>query len=60
MRSNLLPSVLLLILGLCAQGATAATRVERFALIAGANSGGSDRPQLQYAVSDARSFGLER
>jgi hypothetical protein len=30
--------------------------LQRFTLIIGANSGGADRPQLQYAVSDAERF----
>jgi hypothetical protein len=36
--------------------AWAAGGVHRFALVAGANYGGPDRPTLQYAVSDARRF----
>ncbi len=36
--------------------ALAAGGVQRFALIAGANHGTSDRPPLQYAVSDAERF----
>jgi hypothetical protein len=36
--------------------ALAAGGVHRFALVAGANYGGPDRPTLQYAVSDARRF----
>jgi hypothetical protein len=34
----------------------AAAPLQRFTLIVGANSGGADRPQLQYAVSDAERF----
>jgi caspase domain-containing protein len=30
--------------------------VQRFALVAGANRGGADRPLLQYAISDAERF----
>ena len=30
--------------------------LQRFTLIVGANAGGADRPQLQYAVSDAERF----
>jgi hypothetical protein len=30
--------------------------VQRFALVVGANQGGSDRPVLQYAISDAERF----
>ncbi len=41
-------------------GAPQATRaqgvIERFVLVAGANFGGSDRPELRYAVSDAERF----
>jgi hypothetical protein len=33
-----------------------AAPLERFTLIVGANSGGADRPQLKYAVSDAERF----
>ena len=33
-----------------------AATVQRFALVVGANQGGSDRPVLQYAVSDAERF----
>lgn len=36
--------------------ALAAGGVHRFALVAGANYGGPDRPALEYAVSDARRF----
>jgi hypothetical protein len=36
--------------------ALAATTVERFALVVGANHGGSDRPALRYAVADAERF----
>ena len=34
----------------------AAGPIQRFALVAGANYGGSDRPMLQYAISDAERF----
>lgn len=34
----------------------AAQTVDRYALVVGANSGGTDRPQLRYAVSDAERF----
>ena len=37
-------------------GAASAATVQRFALVAGANRGGADRPLLQYAVSDAERF----
>ena len=36
--------------------ARAATPVQRFLLVIGANSGGTDRAKLQYAVSDAERF----
>lgn len=36
--------------------AGAATAVERFALVVGANRGSSDRPPLRYAVADAERF----
>ena len=36
--------------------AGAATSVERFLLVVGANAGGSERSRLQYAVSDAERF----
>ena len=36
--------------------AAAAAPVQRFTLVIGANSGGADRPLLQYAVSDAERF----
>jgi hypothetical protein len=48
---------LLITLGILAFAApAAAASVHRFALVAGANYGGPDRPALQYAVSDARHF----
>ncbi len=37
-------------------GSVRAATVQRFALVAGANRGGADRPPLQYAVSDAERF----
>jgi hypothetical protein len=40
----------------CLTPALAAGGVHRFALVAGANYGGPDRPALEYAVSDARHF----
>jgi caspase domain-containing protein len=36
--------------------ALAAGPLQRFALVVGANSGGGDRPRLQYAVADAERF----
>jgi len=38
------------------QPARAQGVIERFVLVAGANDGGSDRPELRYAVSDAERF----
>lgn len=38
-----------------AQGASA-EGIRRYALVAGANQGGQDRPTLRYAVSDAKRF----
>lgn len=38
---------------LLAASPVTAQQVERFALVVGANSGGGDRPRLQYAVADA-------
>ena len=35
---------------------SAAAPLQRYALVVGANSGGADRPQLQYAISDAERF----
>ena len=36
--------------------AGAAVPIQRFLLVIGANAGGSDRPRLQYAISDAERF----
>ncbi len=36
--------------------AWAAEPLQRYALIVGANAGGGDRPELQYAVTDAERF----
>ena len=36
--------------------AGAASAVQRFTLVIGANAAGGDRPQLRYAVSDAERF----
>jgi hypothetical protein len=41
------------LVALMAAPPAAAAPLQRFTLIVGANSGGADRPQLQYAVSDA-------
>jgi hypothetical protein len=54
------PSHICLALALAAvpgtAGAEAAATVQRFTLVIGANSGGAERPRLQYAVSDAERF----
>jgi hypothetical protein len=49
---------LMVVAGTLAAPATphGAVEVQRFALVAGANFGGSDRPELRYAVSDAERF----
>jgi caspase domain-containing protein len=47
---------LVLILAAALPGRAWAASVERFALVVGANEGGSDRPALRYAVSDADRF----
>jgi Caspase domain len=44
-------------LALCPAPAWSAGSLQRFALVVGANAGGADRPQLQYAISDADRFG---
>ncbi len=46
----------LLGLALVPTKAAAASGVQRFALVAAANDGGSDRPRLKYALSDAERF----
>jgi hypothetical protein len=51
--------VSILFLGFAATAAAeayAAAAVERFALVVGANHGGSERPALRYAVTDAERF----
>ena len=45
-----------LICGAAGAPAIAAVPVQRFLLVIGANAGGSDRPRLQYAISDAERF----
>ena len=47
---------LLMLLMFAATPAWCAGPLQRYALIVGANFGGSDRPQLQYAISDAEHF----
>ena len=44
------------VLMLAAAPAWCAGPLQRYALVVGANSGGSDRPKLQYAISDAEHF----
>jgi opacity protein-like surface antigen len=53
-----LPTVALVLVAfaLAARAADAAGPLHRYALVVGANSGGADRPQLQYAISDAERF----
>ena len=41
---------------LVAPAVTVAAPLQRYALVVGANFGGADRPQLQYAVADAERF----
>ena len=40
----------------CAVPGSAALPVQRYLLVIGANAGGADRPQLQYAIADAERF----
>jgi len=49
-------SLLSLLLLIFAAPAWCAGPLQRYALVVGANFGGSDRPQLQYAISDAEHF----
>jgi hypothetical protein len=44
------------IVAIAARPAAADTRLQRYALIVGANFGGADRPLLKYGVSDAERF----
>ena len=46
----------LMLIVLLLPAAAMADPVQRFTLIIGANSGGDDRPQLKYAISDAERF----
>ena len=55
MKRIAIASVWLMLL-LAAAPAWSAGPLQRYALIVGANFGGSDRPQLQYAISDAEHF----
>ena len=54
--TNRVGTLLFCLLMLTAQGAFASGTVRRFALVAGANSGGAARTTLRYAVSDAEHF----
>ena len=49
-------SVLCSMLALAGTDASAAGPLQRYALIVGANAGGANRPQLQYAIADAERF----
>jgi hypothetical protein len=50
------PACLSLMVALLLPAGAWAGPLQRYTLIVGANSGGADRPQLQYAVSDAERF----
>lgn len=56
MTARILAHVSALLLVASASAASAATPVQRFLLVIGANAGSSDRPKLQYALSDAERF----
>ncbi len=56
MRCGVTALVCLLGLAGFADTGWCAAPVQRYLLVAGANHGGQDRPQLQYAVSDAERF----
>ena len=53
---RLTTALLITAAALAPRAAAAAGPLQRFALVVGANSGGADRPQLQYAISDAERF----
>jgi len=56
MKPRLVAATILVSLLTIPHGARAQAVLQRFVLIAGANSGGADRPVLRYAVSDADRF----
>ena len=56
MKRIVVPFALCAMLTLVASDARAAGALQRFALVVGANSGGANRAQLQYAISDAEHF----
>jgi hypothetical protein len=56
MKPRLMAATILVSLLTIPYGAQAQAVLQRFVLIAGANSGGTDRPVLRYAVSDADRF----
>src|SRR5262245_24180293 len=56
MTARVLALLALVICGPLAARVDAAAPVQRFLLVIGANSGGTDRPTLQYAISDAERF----
>src|SRR5512136_1647898 len=56
MRTTWITGAALLVLCAPPVPASAQPEVRRFVLAAGANIGGTDRPPLRYAVSDAERF----
>jgi len=56
MTVRVLALAALVFCGPLAPSVHAAAAVQRFLLVIGANSGGTDRPTLQYAISDAERF----
>ena len=52
----MLPLAFAALVSALAGSPSAAAPVQRFTLVIGANSGGADRPLLQYAISDAERF----
>jgi hypothetical protein len=56
MKRLVIACVSLVTLAALPDAALGAGIVQRYLLVAGANSGGRDRPRLQYAVSDAERF----
>ena len=56
MTRFVLPAVIGSTLALVPAGASAAGPLQRYVLVVGANSGGANRPPLQYAISDAERF----
>jgi hypothetical protein len=56
MKSRLNLAIVLFSLFATSNTASAQAVLQRFVLVAGANSGGTDRPLLRYALSDAERF----